>query len=197
MMMMILVSAAIGTQNVHGVGEEAAADERRSTLVAHEALIVPVAVLERDILGTADSILHAARWYIGIYSDWFVASEAFLGEKLAEAVRTVGVVVAGRESLAGERLLTVGACEALAVVGRVLVAHAALRDHLDALVALGRVRLLVARHAKDLVVFRYEALGADRRRAREAQETVLVELLTFVLHFFHAGLEYLCTFVAS
>lgn len=124
-----------------------------------------------------------------------MASEAFLGEELAKTIGTIRVVVARREALTGQRLLTVGARETLAVIGRVLVADAALRDHLVALVALGRVGLLVARHAEDLVVLRYETLRADGRGTREAKETVLMELLTLVLHFFHAGLEYLRTFV--
>lgn len=57
--------------------------------------------------------------------------------------------------------------------------------------------ILVARHAVDFVLFRYEALGADRLRAREAEETVLVELLRLVFHFFHARLKYLSALVAA
>lgn len=118
-----------------------------------------------------------------------MAREALLGEELAKALRAVGMVIARGEPLSSKRLLAVGAREALAVIGQILVAHAARRDHFGALGALGRVRLLVARHAEDLVVLRYEALRADWRCTCEAQEAVLVELLSFVLHLFHAWLE--------
>lgn len=124
-----------------------------------------------------------------------MAREALLGEELAKALRAVRMVVARGEPLSSKRLLAVGAREALAVIGQVLVAHATRRDHFGALGALGRIRLLVARHAEDLVVLRYEALRADRRCACEAQEAILVELLTFVLHLFHAWLEDLGAFV--
>ena len=83
------------------------------------------------------------------------------------------------------------------MVGRVLVRDAALRDHLAALVALGGKVVLVAGHAVDLLVLGYEALGADRRVAREAQETVLVKLLALVLHLLHARLEDLGALVTA
>ncbi len=62
--------------------------------------------------------------------DRLLAGRAPLGEELPEAVRAVGLVVPGGEPLPGQRLLAVGAGEALAVPRVVAVRHAALRDHL-------------------------------------------------------------------
>lgn len=146
---------------------------------------MPVAILERDVLGTANT------------GDWLIAGIALLGKQFREAIRAVGKLVARSKSLPSQGLLTIGAVEAFSMVGRVLVRHAALRDHLAALVALGGKVVLVAGHAVDLLVLGYEALGADRRVAREAQETVLVKLLALVLHLLHARLEDLGALVTA
>lgn len=79
----------------------------------------------------------------------------------------------------------------------VFVSDTALRYDLCTFGAFGRKVILVARHAVDFVLFRYEALGTDRLVAREAQEAVLVELLALVLHLLHARLEYLSALVAA
>ena len=107
------------------------------------------------------------------------------------------MIVTRRESLTSQRLLTICATEALTMIRIIFVADATLRDHLNTLGAFSRVGLLIARHTKYLVFFWYEALGTDGRRACEAQEAVLMELLSFVFHLFHAGLEYLRAFIAS
>lgn len=138
--------------------------------------------------------LKRLKW---LTSNRFVAREAFLGEQLAKTLRTVWVIVSRREALARQRLLTIGAREAFSMIRLILVRDAALRYDFDALGALRGKVILVARHAVDFILFRYEALGADGLRAGEAEETVLVELLALVLHLLHARLENLRALVAS
>jgi len=53
--------AAVRTQDIASVGEEAASEERGSTLVAAETVGVPVAVFKRDELGPVDSCVLRAR----------------------------------------------------------------------------------------------------------------------------------------
>lgn len=118
--------------------------------------------------------------------DWLVTREALLGEQLAKTLRTVWVIVSRREALTRQRLLTISARETFSMIRLILVGDAALRNDLHALGALGGKVILVARHAVDFILFRYEAFGADGLRAREAEETVLVKLLRLVFHFFHA-----------
>lgn len=75
------------------------------------------------------------------------------------------MVISRSESLTSQRLLTIGAIEAFAMKGHVLVGDAALRNHLDTLCALGGKVVFVAGHAKDFVIFGYEALASDGRVA--------------------------------
>lgn len=83
------------------------------------------------------------------------------------------------------------------MIGLILVANSALRDHLGAFRTLGRIGLFITGHTEYLIIFWYEAFGANGRVARETEEAILVELLSLVFHFFHAGLEYLRALVAS
>jgi len=62
--------------------------------------------------------------------DWFAAAAALFGEQVAETLSTVRLLLARRELLPGENLVAVGAGEALAVPGRVLVRYSAFVDHL-------------------------------------------------------------------
>lgn len=155
------------------------------TFIANKAIVVPVTLLERYVFGSANAC------------DWLVTREALLGKKLAKTLRTVRMIVSRREALTRQRLLTIGARETFSMIRLILVGDAALRNDLHALGALGGKVILVARHAVDFILFRYEALGADGLRAREAEETVLVKLLRLVFHFFHAWLENLSALVAS
>lgn len=66
-----------------------------------------------------------------ITGDGLGAGGAAFGEQLAEALGAVRLLVLGRESLAGERLVAVGAREALAMPRVVLVSHASRRDYLQ------------------------------------------------------------------
>ena len=63
-----LLLAAIGTQDVATVGEEAATEECRMTLVARETIGVPVAVFEGNKLCTIDSC--TSQNHTRIDSDW-------------------------------------------------------------------------------------------------------------------------------
>lgn len=86
---------------------------------AEEAVVVPVAVLERDELGAADA------------RDGLAAREAPLREQLPEAVRAVRLVVAAGEARARQAALAVRAREALPVPRLVLVRHSSACDHLQ------------------------------------------------------------------
>jgi hypothetical protein len=70
------------------------------------------------------------------------------------------MLISGGKSLTRQRLLTIGAIEALAVKRLILIGDASLRNHLRTLGTLGGKILLVAAHTIDLVVLGYETLGA-------------------------------------
>jgi len=176
---------ALRAQDIGAVGDEALAHERALAHGADEAVVVPVAVLERDEASAADA------------SDGLGAGRAALGKQLAKAVGAVGLVVAGGEALARERRVAVGAREALAVPRLVLVGHASAGDDLIAFDAAGGELLLVAAGAVDLLLPRDEGLGADGRLAYHAAEALLVPLPPLVLHLLVAGAEDLAAAVAA
>lgn len=167
------------------VGDEPFADKGRRALRTNEAVVVPVAVFERDEFGATDS------------SDWLGAGIAPLGKQVPITIGTVRLLVLARESLSGQRRVAVRAAEALTMPRLIFVGHAAGRDHLLALGASRRELLLVARSAKDVVVFRNERFGADGHFAVGTAEALVVPLLAFVLHLFHACTENLIASVAS
>lgn len=53
-----LLFGALGADDVLSVGDEALAHQRGLALRADEAVVVPVAVLERDEAGAADACKH-------------------------------------------------------------------------------------------------------------------------------------------
>ena len=57
--------------------------------------------------------------------------------------------------------------------------------------------MLIAWHAINFAILGYEAFGAYSRVARKAEKTILVKLLTLVLHLLHARLEYLRALVTA
>jgi len=146
---------------------------------------VPVAALERDEPRPSDS------------SDWFAAGRAPLRKELAEAIRTVRLVVPGGEPLSGKGLLAVGAGEAFPMPGIVAVCDTSLSDHLAALDALGRKLLFITLGTVDVVLLRDEALGADGILAGAADEALLVPLTSLVLHLLHTSLEDVSTSVTA
>lgn len=165
-----LLFGALGADDVLSVGDEALAHQRGLALRADEAVVVPVAVLERDEAGAADA------------GDRLGARGAPLGEEFSEALGAVGLLVTRREPLSRQRRVAVGAREALAVPRLVLVGHAALRDDLVALDAACSELVLVAAGAVDLLLARDEAPGADGVLAHHAAEALLVPLSGLVLH---------------
>lgn len=170
-------TAALGTQDVLLVGQEALTDERDVTAVTAEAVRMPMAVVERDELRTAKS------------GDGLSTATTLLGKQLPEAVGAVGLVLTGGELLTSQHLLTVGALEAVAMEGGALIGDATLVDHaIAAVAALGEL-ILVAGHANELGVTWDEALVADWLLADVAAEALLVPLLATELKLLHAGTE--------
>lgn len=53
-----LLPGAFGTDDVLSVGDESLADQRGLALRADEAVVVPMAVLERDETGAADACTY-------------------------------------------------------------------------------------------------------------------------------------------
>lgn len=76
-----LLPSAFRAQDFRSIGDEALAHQRVVAHGADEAVIVPVAVLERDEARSADS------------SDRLGAGSASLGEQLAEALGAVWPLV--------------------------------------------------------------------------------------------------------
>jgi len=180
-----LLLGALGADDVLTVRDEALPHHAGLAGRADEAVVVPVTTLERDEPRPSDS------------SDGFAAGRASLREELAEAIRTVRLVIPGGEPLSSEGLLAVGAGEAFPMPGVVAVSHTSLRDHLAALDALGRKLLFITLGAVDVVLLRDEALGADGILAGAADEALLVPLTSFVLHLLHTSLENVSTSVTS
>lgn len=180
-----LLFGALWTDDVLSVGDEALADQRGLALRADEAVVVPVAVLERDEAGAANT------------GDRLGAGRAPLGEQFSEALGAVGLLVARGEPLSGQRRVAVRAGEALAVPRLVLVCHAALRDDLVALDAAGSELILVASRAVDLLLAGDKAPGADGVLAHHAAETLLVPLPGLVLHLLGASAEDLAASITT
>jgi len=112
---------AFRAQDVGTVRDEALAHQRGVARGALEAVVVPVAILERDEPSTTNS------------GDGFGAGGAALSEEFTEAFGAVGFLVFGGEALTGQRLVAVGASEALAMPRVVLVRHASRRYDLATL----------------------------------------------------------------
>lgn len=84
----LLLTAAVGAQDVVPLGEEAPPHQRHRALHTGEALAVPLTLLKGDVLGSSQA------------GDWFGAAHTLLGVQVAEAVQAVGVVLSGGEALA-------------------------------------------------------------------------------------------------
>jgi len=179
---------ALRANDVFVILNEALANHRVLADVAEEALVVPGQRFKSNKLCASQSTLA---------SDGFAAGGAPLREELAEAIRTVRLVIPGGEPLSGKGLLAVGAGEAFPVPGVVAVSHSSLRDHLAALDALRRKLLFVTLGTVDVVLLRDETLGADGILACAADEALLVPLASLVLHLLHTSLEDVSTSVTS
>lgn len=121
--------------------EEAPAHQGRAAAFAGEAVVVPLALLKRDVLAAAQTwgqsrgrvsqgpAVRGAQ--LDLTADGAAAGNALLGKQLAEAAEAVDKVVPGREALAGQLGLAAGADEALLVPGLLPVVHASCGDGLD------------------------------------------------------------------
>lgn len=172
-----LLLGAFGTDDVLRVGDETSSDQRRLAHGADEAVVVPVAVFERDETSSADT------------GDWLRAGCTPLGEEFTETFGTIGLIVARSKSLSGQRSRTVSAGEALTMPWLVLVSHTTLGDDLVALDAASGKLLLVAAGAIDFLFAWDETLGSDRSLADAAAEALLVPLTGLVLHLLGTSTE--------
>jgi len=167
------------------VGQEAFTYQTGVTLVTVETVAMPVALLERDELGAADT------------GDGLGATAALLGVEISVTLGAVGLLVLAGELETGQFLVAVGAGEARPMVRRHLVGHAALVDDILALCTTRGELLFVARDADHFVFFRDEALRPDGFRASHAAETMFMPLHAAILEFLHTCLEDISAVVAS
>lgn len=172
-----LLLGAFRANDVFGIRDEASADQRCLARGADETIVVPMAVLERDESGAADS------------RDRFGARSAPLGEQLSETIAAERLLISGRETLSGQRSVAIAAREAFPVPRFVFVRHTATVDYLVTLDASSRELFLVASGAINFLISGYEALGADGRVTHDAAETFLVPLSGLVLHLFRSCTE--------
>jgi len=172
-------------QDVFAVGQEALADQGNVTLVAVEAIAVPVALFKRDELRAANT------------SDWFRAATALLGEEIPVALGAIRMLFFGGKLKTCQFLLAVHADEALTMVGTVLVCYTTLVDDpIAGKAALGKL-ILIAGDADDIIILGDEAFAPDWLLAYQAAEAVLMPLLVLVLKLLHTGSEDLATTIAS
>jgi len=130
-------------------------------------------------------------------SDGLRAGSAALSKELSKAFGTVGLLVLGGEPLTSQRLVAVGASEALAMPRVVLISHAARRDDLGAFNAASGKFLFVASGTVNVLFARDERLCANGRLADAAAEAFLVPLPTLVLHLLGSSAEDFAAAVAS
>lgn len=176
---------ALRADDVLPVGDEALAYHAGLARPASEAVVVPMAALEGDESGTADTC------------DRFATRCATFREQFPKAVCAVRLVVPGSEPLSSQGLLAVGASEALSVPGLVSVGNASLSDDLVALDALGGELVLVTLSAVNVVFLRDETFSSDWIFAGAANETFLMPLSSLVLHLLHTCSKHISTAVAS
>jgi hypothetical protein len=176
---------AFGAEYVGSIGDESLSDQR---VVAHgtdEAVVVPVAILERNEASSSNA------------SNWFAASGASLGKEFSEAFGTVWLVVSRSETLTSQWSIAIRTREALSVPRFVLVSYASASNNLIALNASGSELFFIACCAVNVVFPRDEGLGANGALANAAGEALLVPLSAFVFHLFGSCAEDFSTSVAA
>lgn len=218
-----LLLGTVGAQDVGAVGDEAASHQAGLAAGTDKAIVMPVPILERNEASAANAcakrerergrvsqLFYRAAQFLRLTCNGLHTRGATLGEQLAKALGTVGLLVAASEPLPGQRDVAVGAREALAMPRFIFIGHAPRGDDLSSqsredqlvavqlssvhsslahLVALDAARgklLLVAAGAVDLLLTRYERLRANGHLADAAAEAVLVPLPGFVFHFLGA-----------
>jgi len=180
-----LLLGALRADDVFPVCDESFADHTALARGADETIVVPVTTLKRYEAGSANA------------SNGFAAGSTTLGEEFAEAVGTIRFVIPRCEPLAGKRLLTMGASEALPVPRVITISDSALSDDLIALDTLGGELFFITFGTVDVVLLWDERFGANGVFARAADETFLVPLTGLVLHLFHTCFEHIATSIAS
>lgn len=171
----LVLLAAVWTENVVAVRQEPAAEQQRTALVADEAVGVPLTPLERYELGT----VHAC--------NGFSTRGTLLGEQLSVAVDAVRSIFYGRESLSAENTLTVRTAETVAMPRTIVVDDSAFADRQRALGTRLAVLSLVARYTDDITGTWYEAVAADLPLTDHADETLRMPLTAAVLVLLHTG----------
>lgn len=164
------VLATLRTQYIITFSQEATANQGHGALLAVEAVVVPLALLEGNVLAATKSANGGG------------AGGTLFGIKVAEAVEAVGKVVSRGKPLAGQLLLAASAQEAVLVPGLVMVGHPTSGDGLFAVHTLHGKLLLVAGHTVVVVLLRDEALGANGLLASLAGETGLMPAVPLMLH---------------
>lgn len=189
--MRLIFLAAVGAEDVATVGHEPSTDERLGTLLAPEAVVVPLSAVEVDELRIVDPFQNFNA------CDWILASVALLGVQAAVALDAVRLLLDGRVPLPTESLVAVCAQEAVPVPRTVLVYDSASGYHPFAFCTVLPELAFVARHADDVMTTWYEAVCADQFVTDFAAETFGVPLPTFVFVLLHASAKDVATERAS
>lgn len=174
------VFATVGAEDVLFARQETSANQRHAAPFAVEAVVVPLALLKRNVLASPET------------ADRGGAVSTFLSKQVAEAVEAVGKVVPRGEALAGQLLLAPDANEALLMPGLVTVVHSSSGDGLLAVDTLQSKQLLIAGQAVVVGFLLDKALGANGLLATVAGETILMPTVALMLHLFrawHDGLQ--------
>lgn len=179
-----LGASAVRAEHIWSGHDESTSNEGRRALVALEAVVVPMTLIERYKLGRSQT------------GDWLKTANALLGEELREAVSTVGLLFARGELLSDELLVASVTRETLSVPRSALVRDSALVDHSVTLDTSLCVLLLVAIDANCLLVTWYESFDANRLTTDLAAEAFLVKRLAFELVLFHTSAKDVGTSIA-
>ena len=197
-----LLLGALRADDVLPVRDKALAHHAALARAADKTVVVPVPALKgnearstnaRDRFATGSTVKQIITKNLALISEFLPS----FGEKFSEAVGAVWLVVPAGKPLSGQRLLAVGAGEALPVPGVVPVGHPTLGDHLATLDALCREFFLVAFGAVDVMLLGYKGLCADGVLAGAADEALFVPLPGLVFHLLHPRLENVAAAVAT
>jgi len=146
----LIAFATVGTENVLLLSEKTSTDERTSTTLTHETVVVPVSIFEGNVARTTDT------------SNWFTTCITFLREKTSETICTIRLFVAGCKSLASQGTLTICTCKTFAMPWLVFVGYTTLGNHFFTTSALRREMIFIARNAIALLIFGNKTFDANR-----------------------------------
>jgi hypothetical protein len=179
-----LLLGAIGTEDIAFVGNETLANEWTSAHCADEAVIMPVAILERDKAGSSDACNRLS------------AGSAPLGEQFSIAVRTIGFLFSWCKPLSSKTTITVGTTEAFPMPWLITVCHTTRLNDLVTLDAPGGELLFIASCAVDIIIPWNERSCSNWVLAHHATEAFLMPLVTLIFHLLCSGSEDLGTSIA-